>query len=102
MKSRTQSILSCLGFLWVVAFIYGPNGDCFSVYRLRQGFGLTITMFHFSFVPLFFEFFSPETEPLSAILILPFLLLSSFGIIHVIKAPSGSRKIFGKHFKFIE
>ena len=44
MNSKTQSILSYLGILWLIAYFLGKDQrDSLSLYHLKQGFGLLLT-----------------------------------------------------------
>ena len=99
MDSKAQSILSYLGILWIIAYIFGNQRNRFGLYHLRQGFGLMLFFFPLFFLSWMMNTIFPEAGFYAIFVGLPYLLLSGFGIIHVINRVEKPLPIIGKLFE---
>ncbi|MFZ4861089.1 DUF4870 domain-containing protein [Sphingobacterium sp. Mn56C] len=107
MSSKVQSILSYLGILWLVGFFAGKKErDNFSIYHLKQGFGLMVVGVVFNVIVRIVLAISETMGSLlsyAGILLLIFTILGIVNVINKVKKPLPIiGKAFENSFAFIE
>ncbi|RZF60205.1 DUF4870 domain-containing protein [Sphingobacterium corticibacterium] len=100
MSSKTQSILSYLGILWLVAYFGGKQKrDSLSTYHLRQGLGLLVVAILVNLMLNIIIMLVPTlSTPLSLISVV-FLILMIFGIINAANEVRKPLPLIGKLFE---
>lgn len=100
MSSKTQSLLSYLGFLWLVAYFAGQNKrDAYSSYHLKQGLGLWVCAVAFNIAVFIVSMISSSLGLILSYAGVLFLIIMILGVIN---AMNGARKplpIMGKIFE---
>lgn len=100
MAPKTQSILSYLGILWLIAYLAGKSRrNDISSYHLKQGFGLILVGIIFNTVLIIIRFVSPTIAGLVGYAGLVFLILMIFGVIHAINGVKKPLPVIGKSFE---
>ncbi|MFD2966507.1 DUF4870 domain-containing protein [Sphingobacterium bambusae] len=107
MNAKTQSILSYLGILWLVAFFGGKaQRSALSNYHLKQGFGLLLTALIVNIVSYVLISLVPALSIIISVIGLLFLILMVFGIINAVNEVKRPLPLLGKlfedKFSFIE
>jgi|SRR5690606_4417238 len=100
MNSKTQSILSYLGILWLAAYFGGKEKrDSLSTYHLKQGLGLLVFVILVNIALNIVIMIVPALGvPLSFVSII-FLILIVFGIINAANEVQKPLPVIGKWFE---
>lgn len=99
MNGKTQSILSYLGILWLVAFFAGKDTrDHLSRFHLKQGFGLFIIGFIFNVIVMIIAMVAPSIGLILSYFGIAFLVLMIIGIIHAVNEVKKPLPIIGNMF----
>lgn len=100
MTPKTQSILSYLGILWLIAYLAGKGKrNDISSYHLKQGFGLILVSIIFNIATGIIGFVSPSIAGLVGYIGILFLILMVLGIIHAINDVKKPLPVIGKSFE---
>ncbi len=100
MNGKTQSILSYLGILWLVAFFAGKDTrDDLSKFHLKQGLGLLILGIIFNIIVTIITFISPSIAMLLSYFGLVFLIFMIIGIIHAVNEVKKPLPLVGPMFE---
>lgn len=100
MNAKTQSILSYLGILWLVAYFGGKDHrDANSIYHLKQGLGLLVVAVLYNLVVTIVISIAPGIGQIIGYVGVVFLILMILGIIHVVNEIKKPLPLIGGFFE---
>lgn len=100
MNSKTQSIFSYLGILWLVAYFGGKEKrNSLSVYHLKQGLGLLVAAIPVNIALNILILIIPSIGTFLSLIGLVFPVLMIFGIINAANELQKPLPVIGKWFE---